>query len=338
MPSITLAHSWAVDTCNADNIGYSQTYRNAQTVDGVTYYDCSSFIWYALKAGGFNVETAHGSSYPFVTGNMGATLLKLGFRLVTITDEWRAGDILLRSGHTEMAYSGRTLMGAHTSDADLVDQVSINSYTSSPSNWTNCYRYGGGTVEASEWIYGNYYLDDDEMQNNAIIVYKEMSARGWTLNAIAGLLGNMESESTINPALWQSLNEGNYSGGYGLVQWTPATNYTDWAVSNGFDIKDGYSQLKWIDEETVNTGQWIATTSYPISFHEFKTSIDSPEYLASAFLKNFERAGVEVEDERRSQARKWATFLEVYGKLEEQVRKVKKGYNFLLFKKGVRRV
>ena len=35
----------------------------------------------------------------------------------------------------------------------------------------------------------------------------------------------------------------------------------------------------------------------------FKVSGESPEYLASAFLKNFERAGVEVEQERRQQAR-----------------------------------
>lgn len=119
----------------------------------------------------------------------------------------------------------------------------------------------------------------------------------------------MESESTINPGIWQSLKYGNYTGGYGLVQWTPATNYTDWAEANGYSITDGDAQLKWIDEETVKTGQWIKTDTYNFSFNEFKVSTKSPEYLASAFLKNFERAGVEVEENRRTQARAWYSFL-----------------------------
>lgn len=53
MPDINAAWRWAVNTCNAPNIGYSQTYRNQQTVGGVTYYDCSSFINYAILAGGW---------------------------------------------------------------------------------------------------------------------------------------------------------------------------------------------------------------------------------------------------------------------------------------------
>ena len=162
------------------------------------------------------------------------------------------------------------------------------------------------------WTIGNYYLNETQMQGNALEVYIFFSARGWSLNAIAGILGNMESESTINPGIWQSLNSGNYSGGFGLVQWTPATNYTNWATVNGYDISDPDGQLLWIDTRTVPTGQWIATSDYNISFATFKTSTQSPEYLASAFLKNFERAGVEVENERRTQARKWYGYLEQY--------------------------
>ena len=147
------------------------------------------------------------------------------------------------------------------------------------------------------------------MQGNALEVYNFFSARGWTLNAIAGMLGNMERESNINPGLWQSLDYGNYSGGYGLVQWTPATNYTDWATANGYSITDPEGQMIWIDTMTVSSGQWIATSEYNLSFSAFKTNTQSPEWLASAFLKNFERAGVEAEDERRSDARKWYNYL-----------------------------
>ena len=75
------------------------------------------------------------------------------------------------------------------------------------------------------WTIGNYALSQVQMNANAVEVYKYFSGRGWSLNAIAGILGNMQSESYVNPGVWQSLNEGNYSGGFGLVQWTPATNY-----------------------------------------------------------------------------------------------------------------
>lgn len=159
------------------------------------------------------------------------------------------------------------------------------------------------------WISGNKYLTLAEMQHNAEIVDSMLRAKGWTINAIAALLGNMESESTINPGIWQSLNENNMSGGFGLVQWTPATNFTDWADANGYGWTDGDAQLKWIDEVTTQFGQWIPTDDYNFSFADFKASTQSPEYLASAFLKNFERAGVEVEENRRSQALAWYEYI-----------------------------
>lgn len=174
------------------------------------------------------------------------------------------------------------------------------------------------------WVIGNYYLSEAQMQENALEVYSFLLARGWTLNAIAGICGNMESESNINPGIWQSLNAGDYSAGFGLVQWTPATNYTNWASRNGYGITDPSGQLTWIDSVTVPFGQWIPTINYPISFDAFKNSTESPEYLASVFLKNFERAGVEVETTRRSQARKWYNYLSKYAgssqKIDDAVR------------------
>lgn len=159
-----------------------------------------------------------------------------------------------------------------------------------------------------EWVHGNFYCDEAQMQNNAYIIYSRYY-NTWTLNAIAGLLGNMETESTINPGVWQNLDEGAVNLGFGLVQWTPSTNYTAWAQENGYDIDDGDGQLVWIDTLSETSGQWIPTSEYNMSWEEFKTSTDSPENLASAFLHNFERAGVEVENERRQQARKWYNYL-----------------------------
>jgi cell wall-associated NlpC family hydrolase len=151
------------------------------------------------------------------------------------------------------------------------------------------------------------------MQNNAEIIYDYLISKGWSLNAVSGMLGNMQKESTINPGIWQELIEGSGGGGgFGLVQWTPYTNFTNWADSKGYEWDDGTAQLKWIDEETVSFGQWIPTSTYNFNFSVYKKSTESPEYLASAFLHNFERAGVAAETERRTNARTWYEYLENY--------------------------
>lgn len=303
MGNINKSYQWVINVCNAPNIGYSQKYRKGKTLFGITYYDCSSLISTALTVGGF-----FDSNPWFTTHNMRSLLLSAGFVKMSVDSEWKPGDILWRAGHTEMVYAGMRTMGAHTSNVALEKQVSINTYDSSSTKWSELYRFGVGAIDSYDWVKGNYYLNESEMQNNAYIVYSILYYKGWSVQAISGLLGNMEKESTINPAIWQNLNP-NPSFGYGLVQWTPSTKYTDWARECGYDISDGYYQLVWIDEQTVTSGQWIQTSEYPISFGEFKVSNDTPENLASIFLKNFERAGIEAENTRRKNARKWYNYI-----------------------------
>lgn len=311
MPSLQQFYTWTVNACNNQKVGYSQTYRRGQTVNGITYYDCSSLISAGLTYGGFFPE---GNPW-FTTRTEEDYLIQIGFTEIPLTSEWLPGDIVWRTGHTEVVYTGGisggggVTMGAHTANTSLANQVSINSYTGTPSQWEKLYRYNG-TVTPLNWISKNNYLTDSEMQNNAFCFYSYMYQAGFTLNSIAGMLGNIERESNINPGLWQNLDYGNYNLGYGLVQWTPATNYTNWANSKGYDITEGNPQCEWLVTMTVTSGQWIETFDYPMSWEEFKTSTDTPENLASAFLKNFERAGVEVEEERRKNARKWYNYLQ----------------------------
>ena len=358
MPDITTAYNWAIQKCNDSNVGYSQSYRNEQTVNGITYYDCSSFIWYALKAGGFDVVGAFEEACWGYEGNAITTdyeagwLIALGFKEVDWTAGCIKGDVLWRSGHTEMVFEGgagkaRT-MGAHSANYALEDQVSINDTFSS--NWARCFRYGGGadpepeTPIIPDWIYGNRYLSKSEMENNATIIFYNLDQRGWTAEAIAGFLGNVQQESTVNPALWQSFKENNMSVGYGLVQWTPATNYINWANENGYSITDGDAQLKWVDEVTVPFGQWIKTSAYPISFDEYRKSTASVEYLVTAFLKNFERAGTEMLEDRISYGKSWYEFIKNLpaggggGIIPTPTPKNKKrkGYNFILMNRRSR--
>ena len=56
-------------------------------------------------------------------------------------------------------------------------------------------------------ISSNKYLTQKEMQENVNEIYTYLNGKGWTTNAIAGLLGNIQRESTINPGLWQSFKD-----------------------------------------------------------------------------------------------------------------------------------
>lgn len=312
MPSLSTVYQWMVNTCNAPNIGYSQSYRRGQTVNGITYYDCSSICSKALTVGGF-----YTSNPWFTTATWHSSYgERAGWQKVDINGQWLPGDIVWRSGHMEMVYSvpGGLLgqgvtMGAHTSNAPLADQVSINDYIGTAAMWEELWRYGEGGTTGYEWISSNEYLNQDQMANNAYCFYSYFYNHA-ALSAIAGMLGNAQRESAINPGLWQNLDEGNYSLGFGLFQWTPATNITDWMTGKGYEIGDGDGQCEWVLTETTNSGQWIPTTEYPISFEEFLTYTGTPEDAASIFLKNFERAGVEVEEERRQNARYWYDYLQ----------------------------
>lgn len=152
---------------------------------------------------------------------------------------------------------------------------------------------------------GNYYLSLEQMTENAQYILDYLLNEGWTKNAICGMLGNLQRESTINPGIWQNLDSGNTSLGYGLVQWTPATNYLNWCDSEGLEPSAMDSNLKRILYELENGLQYYSTYEYPESFRNFTKSTKDVKYLASAFLHNYERAGVSAESERRQNAQYW---------------------------------
>lgn len=143
----------------------------------------------------------------------------------------------------------------------------------------------------SDWISANRYLSTAEMQNNAQIVYNRLK-EGWTKNAICALLANMQCESNINPGIWESLKSGNLSGGFGLVQWTPATKYRNWhdAYFGDDDYTNGDKQLSRIIYESRNGMQWASVYSEQgLSFQAFTQSTLDPYILAVEFLICYER-------------------------------------------------
>lgn len=155
------------------------------------------------------------------------------------------------------------------------------------------------------WISGNRYLSLSEMQNNVDILHYFFRSAGWTDNAIAAMLGNMQSESTINPGIWESLEP--YAGGYGLVQWTPYTNYSNWAGDGWQD--NGQKEMERIIYELNNGLQWISTSKYPMSFEDFTLSQEAPSELAQVWLYNYERPKVKPQPIRSTRANYWYQYI-----------------------------
>lgn len=155
-------------------------------------------------------------------------------------------------------------------------------------------------------ISGNRYLSMSEMTINAKYIFAYLSKKGWTKNAICGALGNMQRESTINPGIWENLDEGNTSLGCGLVGWTPATKLINWAKNNNLAPFSMNTQIERLLYEFKVGGYYvIMNENYNITANQFIKSIAEPEYLASAFMYNYEKPGVLAEIDRRTYARYW---------------------------------
>ena len=192
--------------------------------------------------------------------------------------------------------------------------------------------FGSGSFTPPDPISENRFLSLEEMQTNATYIYWYLSSRGWTINAIAGMLGNMQTEATINPGIWQNLAV-NVGPAFGLVQWDPFTKYTNWCEANGLDPADMDSALKRIEWELENHEQYYATSAYPETFAEFKVSTKDPYYLGMAFLMNYERPYDQNQPARGEQAEYWYTYLSGINinPGSGTSSKRKKKYNFVLF-------
>lgn len=193
-------------------------------------------------------------------------------------------------------------------------------------------------------LHGSYWGNDfntsnhltmEQMKVNAEYIAKSLLASGWSLNAIAGMLGNMQSESSINPGRWESDIVGGDPSrhGYGLVQWTPYTKYTQWQQV-ALDPSTMDNNLKRINYEVENEIQWIPTTTYPISFKQFKISNASPYDLAIMFIANYERPADPNQPIRGEQANFWFEYLG--GVIPTTKPKKKKGYNWVLYANKLR--
>lgn len=148
----------------------------------------------------------------------------------------------------------------------------------------------------NNWYYAepNDRLTDDEKEWNANKAMTALRQSGFTIYSAAGIVGNMWAESGMNPGQWQG--DTPFSGGYGLVQWTPYTLYSDWAVSDWEN--NGPEEIERILYEKANGLEFYPSQTYPqwrwgnfsqMVPEEGLTQDETVNLAASIFLYNYLR-------------------------------------------------
>ena len=181
----------------------------------------------------------------------------------------------------------------------------------------------------------NTALNSDEMKVNAKFVWNYLGSRGWTLDAVCGMLGNFEAESTINPNRVENSqkdrwpNWGNY--GFGVAQWTPwytkqksdgswydAANYHGsnnptygyWAEQNGYTVAaDGSGTIGNFEPQLDYLNANLGTGSGKTWVKNYKTTNVGPEQAAKDFYVYYEKSKAGTWGTRPAKALKWYEYL-----------------------------
>lgn len=172
-------------------------------------------------------------------------------------------------------------------------------------------------------------------ETNAQNIYNWFSALGWSLSAIAGMLGNMQVESYLSPAYIQSTHRsqlpnsaanlsdvpnsvmlsfyGNSNYGVGLVQWDGNTStppagqkLVSFAMRYNMDWYDGDTQCFRIQRERESNLQWTNKTIFGTTWtwNNYVTNNETPERSAEIFQKCYEKGGTD-NTRRKNNARYW---------------------------------
>ena len=173
-------------------------------------------------------------------------------------------------------------------------------------------------------------LTEAQKQANSLYIYNYLTGKGWSLNAICGLLGNLEKESGINPAEWQTADKngnGQTTGstsGYGLVQWTPSgTKFLKWAgldakqadvtaKNNPIHLMDKQLEFMLLElkpkTELYTWGDYKKRGPSQMTAKEYISSDLDPGVLAKVWEASFERPSV-LQRSRAVAATKWFDFI-----------------------------
>ena len=230
-----------------------------------------------------------------------------------------------------------------------------------PSHFWDCFYVNNTTISRGnnhnwrtfnpQWISKDTYLNQSEMENNATIIINYYRSIGIEDRTIAGILGNMQAESTLSPIL----NERGGGGGYGLVQWTPKSDLINACSTLGLSpYTSGDVQIQVVKEEISGLSsvrQWYTTSAFISNYYDSGATSDmigitgdeflnntmnwTPEKLAIMFMAGYERPSylplINHYLQRQQNARNWFNFMSGLTPPTPIYSKKKKGYNFVLF-------
>ena len=172
--------------------------------------------------------------------------------------------------------SGYNFKGYIYSDIDYVEEtVPTPEYSGEIGKWE---------IQSQK----SYNFSITQKRNNALLFARYCKSKGLSLKAVAAILGNVEEESLINPAQWESSYPGSVtdtyntsSKGRGFIQWTPYQG-TD-PLQTGFNVL-GYNLTDWrVPEKQIDV--IIAEINGTISGEYYRNSHHTDYYEAgSTFL------------------------------------------------------
>jgi hypothetical protein len=192
-----------------------------------------------------------------------------------------------------------------------------------------------------------YLTDEDQMEQNRICLANQLLTNGWdggyltkyeslpwTVEAIAGLFGNIQSEDqSWNPDVYQG-QVYNVKKGYGFVQWTPATKYQNWVDEQGLGYYGAIENqcYRFGMEANGDYQQWVKRYGITYNFYEYTQRTDSPEDLAKAFYWCYEFSAIQDAGSRPAQARKWYNWLiENMDKIKPSTPTTSSKFNFIYY-------
>ena len=310
------------------------------TVISIQYQSSGGNVVHIRHSNGYVSEYGHLKSYNVI-------------RNQTVTRGQQIG-IMGRTGNVSGTHLHFGLVRGssitYTSSDEWVDPITVlyvtSSQTVSPSTASN-YNLLYDTQRT--WITSNSYLTQSQMENNAVIIINYYRGLGINDNTIAAILGNMETESTLNPIL----NEVGGSG-YGLVQWTPKQVLIDHVATLGLsDYTSGDTQIAVIPHEVrneTNVEEWYSSVAFISNYYNSGATFDmvgitginflnntmnwTADKLAILFMAAYERPSYDPNtnhyEDRQSNALKWLQFMGGVTPVPIQGTR-KRGFNFVLF-------
>ena len=144
-------------------------------------------------------------------------------------------------------------------------------------------EYSG--TPSSSWISRDSALNENEMKHNADILISYYRSQGINDKTIAGILANMQAESTINPGR-QEVG----GSGYGIVQWTPVSVLQNHCSTLGLSpYTDGDVQIRVLLSEIrnePNVEEWYSSQSFIENYYNSGATSDMIGITGSQFLSN----------------------------------------------------